>query len=181
MAFSLLSPAFPDGGRIPAIYTGDGDNCSPPLAWSDPPAGTLSFALTLIDIDEPAGLTHHWTLFDIPAGTATLPEGFPGDAPLGSMRELENGFGHLGYGGPLPPHGHGPHRYEFTLYALSTERLDAGPSRRTGPDLTAADIAAAETSAIDIPTDEAGSPAALIAQLEPLTLATATLIGFYER
>ena len=56
-----------------------------------------------------------------------LPEAFPGDTPLQSMRELVNGFGHLGYGGPLPPHGHGPHRYVFRLHALRVPNFDPEP------------------------------------------------------
>ena len=62
MTFSLTSPAFRDGGQIPTKYTGDGENLSPPLEWSDAPAGTKSFALVVEDPDAPSGTFRHWGL-----------------------------------------------------------------------------------------------------------------------
>jgi Raf kinase inhibitor-like YbhB/YbcL family protein len=130
MDFRLTSPAFSDGERIPARYTCTGDDASPPLAWSDAPAGTLSFALLCDDPDAPGGTWRHWALFDIPADTRNLAEGQPKDEQVGAMRQGVNDFRRVGYGGPCPPPGHGVHHYHFRLLALSAERLDLLPRPR---------------------------------------------------
>lgn len=118
----LSSSAFATDARIPRRHTCDGENLSPPLAWHGVPAGTRSFALFCDDPDAPRGTWHHWALFDIPAATMALPEGI-GQQPGGGMCHAENDFGRTGYGGPCPPHGHGPHHYRFRLVALDVERL----------------------------------------------------------
>jgi Raf kinase inhibitor-like YbhB/YbcL family protein len=107
----LRSDAFEDGGEIPARYTCDGEDVSPPLSWSGVPEGTVAFALVADDPD--AGGFVHWVLADIPADATELPEG-EGDA-IGMPGR--NDFGRPGWGGPCPPRGE--HRYVFTLYALS--------------------------------------------------------------
>jgi Raf kinase inhibitor-like YbhB/YbcL family protein len=128
MAFKLMSSAFPEGGTIPNLHTCEGADVSPSLEWSGAPANTKSFALIVDDPDAPAGTWNHWLLWDIPASRNSLPQGFK----TGQTGESgTNDFGKLGYGGPCPPKGHGPHRYFFKLYALDTETLDlrAGAKR----------------------------------------------------
>ncbi len=120
MAFKLSSPAFADGGNIPRLHTCEGADLSPALEWSGEPGGTGSFALIVDDPDAPVGTWNHWLLCDLPASTHTLPQGFK----AGQAGESgTNDFGKLGYGGPCPPKGHGPHRYYFKLYALKVPSL----------------------------------------------------------
>ena len=130
MVFELTSSAFVAGESIPRKYTCDGDDVSPPLGWSDPPAGTQSLALVCDDPDAPVGTWIHWVLYDLPAETRGLPEAVPSDADLaGGGRSGENSWRRLGYGGPCPPSG--THRYFFKLYALDTTLdLSAGASKK---------------------------------------------------
>jgi len=122
-AVQLTSPAFADGQPIPARYSKDGDNVSPPLKWADAPAGVKSFALVCDDSDAPSGVFTHWVIWDIPGGARELPEGQPPDASMrDGTRQGKNGFGGVGYGGPQPPPGK-PHHYHFRLYALDTTLL----------------------------------------------------------
>jgi len=118
MTVTLSSPAFQQGGKIPGKYTCEGQDISPELTWSEPPAGTQSLALIVDDPDAPGGVFTHWVLFNIPAESLGLPEAVPNQAQLtsGSLQG-KNDFGKIGYGGPCPPPG-GAHRYQFTLYAL---------------------------------------------------------------
>ncbi len=116
----LTSSAFADGTAIPRRHTCDGDDLSPPLAWSASPEGTRSLALVVDDPDAPGGTFTHWLAWGIDPGTGGLAEGEP--AP----REGRNNFGATGYRGPCPPRGHGPHRYFFRLHALDAE-LDLVP------------------------------------------------------
>jgi Raf kinase inhibitor-like YbhB/YbcL family protein len=124
MAFTLTSSAFRDGETIPRQFTCDGDDLPPPLAWSDAPDGTRSFALILDDPDAPHGTFTHWVLYDIPTTTTGLADQRFGKA-------LRNDFGRSGYGGPCPPVGHGPHRYFFTLYAVDVPSLTFRGGTRT--------------------------------------------------
>jgi len=129
MAFTLTSPAFESGGRIPKRYTGEGEDVSPPLEWSDPPEGTQALALVCDDPDAPVGTWDHWLIWNLPADTRELPEGVPTTATvddLGGAAQGKNGWGKIGYGGPMPPPGHGDHHYHFRLYALEA-RLDLAP------------------------------------------------------
>ena len=88
----------------------------------EPPA-TRSFALSVDDPDAPAGTWNHWLLWDIPASVHALPQGFkPGTLGVSGT----NDFGKPGYGGPMPPRGHGPHRYFFKLHALDVPALGLG-------------------------------------------------------
>lgn len=113
-----LSSVFKEGERISTEYTCDGQDISPPLAWSEPPLGTQSFALVLYDLDSPRGVFTHWVLFDLPADSRGLPEAVPPQAELASGGlQVKNDFGKTGYGGPCPPAGHSD-RYRFTIYAL---------------------------------------------------------------
>jgi Raf kinase inhibitor-like YbhB/YbcL family protein len=117
MALTLTSTGFDAGGVIPPKYSCDGEDLSPPLAWSDPPPGTQSFALILDDPDAPGGTWVHWVLFNFPAAARSLSEGISPDPTLadGTVHGTSS-FNSLGYGGPCPPGG--THRYFFKLYAL---------------------------------------------------------------
>lgn len=128
---SLSSTAFQDGGNIPNKYTCQGQDVSPPLSWGAPPAGTLSLALVVEDLDSPGGRFAHWIIFNIPLDIRELNEAVSPQSrlPNGAL-EGKNDFGKIGYGGPCPPSGK-PHRYQFTIYALDTAlNLEAGPSKK---------------------------------------------------
>jgi len=104
---------------MPAKYTCQGQDISPPLSFSDVPAHTKSLALILVDPDAPSGKFVHWVIYNIPSETMELEENIKKTAKLtdGTMQGL-NDFGRIGYGGPCPPFG--THRYYFKLYALDT-------------------------------------------------------------
>ena len=117
MSLTITSSAFQHGGAIPAQYTCDGANISPPLRWSGAPAGTATFALVADDPDAPRGTWAHWVLYDLPAMTTALDEHVPPQASLpNGAKQGTNDFRAIGYGGPCPPSG--VHRYFFRLYAL---------------------------------------------------------------
>lgn len=131
--FTLTSSAFADGERIPARYTADGDNLSPPLAWSGAPEGTVSFVLIVDDPDAPRGTFTHWVLYAIPGTRADLPTDVPTKdtvRDLGGAKQGLNNFGMVGYAGPAPPRGP-VHHYRFTLYALSAQ-LELPPRAERG-------------------------------------------------
>jgi Raf kinase inhibitor-like YbhB/YbcL family protein len=123
MAFTLSSPAFAAGQRIPVRFTCEGADASPPLAWSGAPAATRGFALVCADPDAPAGTWYHWAAYDIPPATASLGEGLAAAAQVDGLKQAVTDFRRPGYGGPCPPKGHGTHRYFFRLYALKVASL----------------------------------------------------------
>jgi Raf kinase inhibitor-like YbhB/YbcL family protein len=133
MGLTLDSAAFAANASIPAKHTCEGDDASPPLAWSGAPAGTKTFALIVDDPDAPDPAAPkmtwvHWVLHDIPASAASLAEGIdPGELPAGT-REGVNDWGRTGYGGPCPPIGR--HRYFHKLYALDTVLGDLGRPKK---------------------------------------------------
>jgi Raf kinase inhibitor-like YbhB/YbcL family protein len=121
--FELSSTAFASEETIPPAYACHGADVSPALEWTEPPAGTQSFALIMDDPDavQVVGFVwDHWLLFNLPAETRKLPGEIPpdGELPDGSRHGM-NSFPRLGYDGPCPPGGR-THRYIFTLYALDT-------------------------------------------------------------
>lgn len=127
--FQLTSTAFSQGTPIPALYTCQGRDISPPLAWGEPPASTRSFALIMDDPDAPVGIWVHWVIYNLPPEARSLPEALPtdGQLPDGSLQG-KNSWNRLGYGGPCPPSG--THRYFFKLYALDTTlSLSTGASK----------------------------------------------------
>jgi hypothetical protein len=131
----LSSPAFADGAVIPMRYTCTGDDVSPPLAWSDTPAGAKSVALIVDDPDAPVGTWVHWVAFNLPVTAGGLPEGIKDAKQLPSGgTQGTNSWRRIGYGGPCPPSG--THRYFFKLYALDTT-LSLG-NNATAKDLQAA-------------------------------------------
>ena len=125
----LRSNAFSDGSAIPRRFTCDGEDVSPPLEWSGAPAETRSFVLLCDDPDAPAGTWHHWAAYDIPAAQSALAEGTAENAEKHGFKQAMNDFHRLGYGGPCPPRGHGPHHYHFRLLALAVDHLAIGQDR----------------------------------------------------
>jgi hypothetical protein len=121
MSLTITSTAFAPEGAIPSLYTCEGKDVSPPLAWSGAPAATKSFALIVDDPDAPDPAAPkmtwvHWVLYDIPASASSLPEAVQTSALPPGTREGVNDWGRTGFGGPCPPIGR--HRYFHKLYAL---------------------------------------------------------------
>lgn len=145
---SITSSAFEGNTTIPEMYTCEGDDSSPPLAFNAVPAEAESLVLIMDDPDAPSGTWVHWVLFDIPATTEELKagqeEGLSG----------ANSWDKTGYGGPCPPPGDGPHRYFFKLYALDVATLGL---------------------------DEKASKSDVETAMEDHIIATAELVGLYER
>lgn len=130
MKITVTSTAFTHNQPIPRRHTGDGEDFSPPLAWSGVPDKARELVLICDDPDAPSPKPWvHWVIYKIPATTAGLPEGVPTSATLTSppgALQGKNSWGAIGYRGPAPPRGHGVHHYHFRLYALGAP-LDAGP------------------------------------------------------
>ena len=120
----IKSSVFRDGEAIPAQYTCDGKDISPPLAWENIPASTQSLALIVDDPDAPGKTWVHWVLYNLSAQVTELDEGaghkgvsvFTHKQGGGKVMQGKNDFRNFGYGGPCPPSGR--HRYFFKLYAL---------------------------------------------------------------
>ena len=131
----LTSPAFEDGARIPALYTVEAGDISPPLAWTNIPAETRELVLLVEDYDVP--FPHpllHLLVYSLPPTTTGLAENaLPSkDSPHERPGLLlgKNSMGHQRYDGPAPIPGHGPHHYVFELLALAESLLfDAVPDR----------------------------------------------------
>jgi Raf kinase inhibitor-like YbhB/YbcL family protein len=114
----IYSPAFPEGGRIPSLYTCEGKNISPPLIIENPPSEAMSLVLIMEDPDvpkdiRPDGMWDHWIVFNMPPTTELIEEGKDPEGTLG-----RNTRGNLGYGGPCPPDRE--HRYYFKIFAIDT-------------------------------------------------------------
>ncbi len=127
---NLTSTAFEAGETIPARYTCEAENVSPPLNWQSLPAGAQSLVLICDDPDASNGPWSHWVLYDIPIDVDELAEGLPreGRLPWGGAQG-RNDMGNVGYDGPCPPYG-SPHRYYFRLYAVDeTLELTPGATR----------------------------------------------------
>jgi Raf kinase inhibitor-like YbhB/YbcL family protein len=165
MTFSVKSNSFQDGEYLGQEHVLSeefgfgcaGGNKSPHLKWSGAPAGTKSFAVTCFDPDAPTGSGFwHWVVVNIPPNENELKIGAGNNAsslPPGAL-QTRTDFGTPGYGGPCPPAGDHPHRYLFTVFAVSAERLQVSP----------------DTSA-----------AVVGFQLNFNTLAKASLMGLYKR
>lgn len=127
----LTSSAFGHGRAIPARYTCEGEDITPPLAWSDVPPGTRSFALVVDDPDAPDPAKPkvtwvHWVVYNLPHTVRSLTEGatLPALARVGM-----NDWHHQRWGGPCPPVGR--HRYFFKLYALDTLLPELAPATKS--------------------------------------------------
>lgn len=122
-ALVVESPAFADGEAIPARHTCDGDDLSPPLAWSGVPPEAVELAVLVEDPDAPGGVFVHWVGAGIEPAAPGLAEG---EAPPVAGA---NDFGSTGYRGPCPPPGDDPHRYVITVFAADRAlELAAGAS-----------------------------------------------------
>lgn len=125
---TLTSGAFDGHGAIPKKHTGEGEDVSPALRWTGTPPGTKAFAVICHDPDAPLikngtyGYVH-WVLYNLPRSTTELVEGTQ-EGTAG-----KNDFNAQGYGGPMPPEGHGTHHYYFWILALDSDRaLEPGLS-----------------------------------------------------
>ena len=133
MQMMMTSTAFEHEGTIPRHYTCEGDDVSPPLAWSGLPEGARSLVLIVDDPDAPDPANPrmtwvHWVLYDIPVTADGLDEDIASSALPSGTREGLNDWKRTGYGGPCPPIGR--HRYFHKLYALDAELGDLGPSKK---------------------------------------------------
>lgn len=148
-SMTLKSPDISEGGTIASeqVFKGfgcTGSNISPALTWSGAPAATKSFAVTIYDPDAPTGSGWwHWVVYNIPAGTTSLAKD-AGNASKGLMPQgaiqSRTDFGSGGYGGPCPPPGAKPHRYQITVFAVDVDKLpnaqsDAASAALVGFDL----------------------------------------------
>ncbi len=152
MSLTVRSRAFTAGEAIPARYTCDDVEVSPPLEWSPGPHGTESYALIMDDPDAPGGTWVHWVVWNIT--DTKLPEdvtNLPPEDPEGHVRQGTNSWQRVGYGGPCPPSG--THRYLFKVYALDRQ--------------------------VDL--DSETTKAALLAAMEGRTLDRGELMGTYSR
>lgn len=160
MSMTIQSSAFANGQKIPAKYTGEGQDVSPPLAWSGAPSQTQEFALICDDPDAPTPEPWvHWLIYNLPPETNHFPEHLPRDARIDSPVAAGQGCNswpdgkNLGYLGPMPPRGHGVHHYHFKLYALDKRLgLPAGITKQQ-----------------------------LLEAMSKHILATAEIVGTYER
>lgn len=150
----LTSSAFNDGGAIPSKHTGEGEDVSPALAWTNVPEGTKSFAVICHDPDAPLISPNgtygfvHWVLYNIPSSVTSLAEA------TGEHTSGKTDFdGKTGYGGPMPPNGHGKHHYYFWVFALND----------------------------DAPIDPGLSLWELLARIEPKVIGMNRLVGTYQR
>ena len=135
----------------------DGLNISPELHWSNVPVGTKSFALNVYDPDAPTGSGWwHWVVFDIPTSINALPAGFGDISTVQKIHAIQSmtDFGKAGFGGACPPKGDKPHRYIFTIYALSVDKLGL---------------------------DTNATPALVGFMLNANTIAKATVVSYYKR
>lgn len=134
----ITSGAFGEGERIPRAHTCDGADASPPLVIEGVPAAARTLALVVDDPDAPAGTWVHWLIWNIPADRS-IPPDVPRDPDVPTLTgacQGVNDFGDLGWSGPAPPRGRGPHRYRFTVFAL-----DGALGLQPGADRAALDAA----------------------------------------
>lgn len=129
MALQITSSAFEHNGDIDSVYTCDGQDLSPPLAWNGIPEGAQSLVLIVDDPDAPdpaaPKMTYvHWVLYNIPVNTHGLAEAVSASELPAGTREGLNDWGRTGYGGPCPPIG--KHRYFHKLYALDAALPELG-------------------------------------------------------
>jgi Raf kinase inhibitor-like YbhB/YbcL family protein len=131
--FTVTSPQIKDGEIMPMEQVLNGFGCtganiSPELNWENEPEGTKSYAVTVYDPDAPTGSGWwHWIAFNIPASATGLPTNASVNPEASNMTQSRTDFGTSGYGGACPPEGDTPHRYQFQVWALDTDRIDLDP------------------------------------------------------
>ncbi|MFN1533835.1 MULTISPECIES: YbhB/YbcL family Raf kinase inhibitor-like protein [Vibrio harveyi group] len=127
-AFELTSKDIQEGHPMAKTFEYNswgcnGGNQSPQLMWKDAPAGTKSFAITAYDPDAPTGSGFwHWVAFNIPVSVSELPRAVNIEKLGGKESRID--YGTVGFGGVCPPEADGMHRYQFTVWALPTEKLN---------------------------------------------------------
>lgn len=125
----VTSPAQAVDGKLDDRYSAYHDNISPPLSW-EPVDGAVSFAVIVEDPDAPQEHPFiHWMIWNIPGTSQGVPEGLEKTDQLVTPHRAvqgKNGKGEYGWFGPLPPAGHGVHRYYFQVFALDQE-IAMGP------------------------------------------------------
>ena len=133
MTLKVTSSAFQQGGSIPAKYTCEGQDVSPPLAWAGAPSSAKSIAMIVDDPDapdpaKPQRVYVHWVAYNIPVGSSLGENASKSGMPKGAVQG-KNDWGKPEYGGPCPPIGR--HRYFFKIYALDTvlTRLSSGAAK----------------------------------------------------
>ena len=139
MSITVTSSAFAEGERIPKLFTGDGQDVSPPLHWEGIPEGAKELALICDDPDAPTAEPWvHWVIYKLPASLRELPQGLASTARLEQPITALQGCNSwtsgrtIGYRGPAPPPGHGVHHYHFRLYALDCElKVNASVDKKT--------------------------------------------------
>jgi Raf kinase inhibitor-like YbhB/YbcL family protein len=121
---TVTSKSFEANSMIPTVFTCDGAETSPPLAWSNVPASAKSIAILVEDPDAPKGTVTHWIVTNLPPTTTELGAGavLPDKAVA-----MKNEKGKLGYMGPCPPSG--THHYHFRVFALDRGMVAMGGSR----------------------------------------------------
>lgn len=129
---NLTSPAFAHEGRMPPRFTTDGDGVSPPLVWSEPPAGTARMVLIVEDADAPTPQPLvHAIVYGLEADAGHLAEGAivaDGEGDAVGRDVGRNSYLREGWLPPDPPSGHGEHRYAFQLFAIDAGAADIGPT-----------------------------------------------------
>jgi Raf kinase inhibitor-like YbhB/YbcL family protein len=160
MVIQLTSPAFKEGEAIPKKYTGEGADVSPPLNWSGVPEGAKELVLICDDPDAPTDEPWvHWVIYKIPSNLTGLKEGVPRKGrltdPPGALQGKNSwpSGQNIGYRGPMPPPGHGKHRYYFKIYALGA-KMSAEPGM---------------------------DKKSILREIEDHTLASGQLMGTYQR
>jgi hypothetical protein len=154
--FTLTTSAFDAGETIPRRYTCEGADESPPLSVSGVPDAAETLGVVVDDPDAPGATFTHWLLWNVPGETTAIPAAVATTETVDALdgaRQGENDFGDVGYRGPCPPTGDGPHTYRFRGYAVD--------------------------STVDV---AAGSDASAVTNaLEDASLATDVLTGTFER
>ena len=136
LSIEVTSSEFNERRRIPRKYSCTQEDISPPIAWSEPPQGTVSLAL-VVDSDQFPGPPYaHWVVWGISPDTKALPEAVPNTPEAPSIgptaRQGTNSNERIGWSGPCPPpvrlnwtgakaDNNPVKRYLFKLYALDTD------------------------------------------------------------
>ena len=128
----ITCPAFPPGGLIPKVHTGDGEDISPALCLHGLCRQAVSLAVVMVDLDVPFIRNYsHWLLWNLPP-VEEIPPHIPRGSSTLNGAVQGRAYGKNCYRGPYPPPFlKKPHRYVFHVYALDCFlQLDASAGRR---------------------------------------------------